>query len=251
MDDEKKKPAGKKRANFKKKAQIETLAASPLTLENGAGQLIATFSPRLVSRYRQFHTRISVGKIPRRMGIAGTLHEEGCTTVALGLATVMARDLDVRICLVETNWWWPGLASLAKLEPDPGLAQVVAGKADLKDALRPTGDSKLWLLPAGSSEPSERARFARSQGLPQVLEQLDAQFDHLILDLPPLLSTDDAAPVAAYAEAIYLVIRQGVTPLLSIRQGLDSIEHLPVRGVVLNGDKTAIPKWLLKLIPGG
>ena len=42
----------------------------------------------------------------------------------------------------------------------------------------------------------------------------------------------------------------GITPLPLIREGLDAIEHLPVKGVVLNGDQVSIPRWVQKLIPG-
>jgi Mrp family chromosome partitioning ATPase len=234
----------------KKKGQPETLAAESLTLTNAAGAEIISLPPALVSRYRQMHTRVFAEDDPKKIGIVSALQGEGVTSVTLGFAAVMAQDLELKICLVEANWWWQGLAKMAKIEPEPGLAQVMKGDVKLQDALRKTSLENLNLLPAGNSNGHARGRMARSTVLSETLEKLTEDFDLLLLDIPPLHASDDAAPIAAHVDAIYLVVRQGITPISMIKAGLDAIEHLPVKGVVLNGDQVSIPTWLKNLIPG-
>lgn len=226
--------------------------ASPLRLETTGGKPILDLPPVVVARYRRLHTRLAREEpLPHRLGLMAALREEGVTSVALGLAAVMAHDLEARFCLVELNWWWPGLAAQAQMEPSPGLAEIVAEETTPDEALRPTGMENLWLLPAGATEEAARPRLAQSQALKAALETLDERFDHLLLDIPAILATNDAAPLAAQADGLCLVIRQGVTPIPLIRQALDEVEHLPIRGVVLNGERTATPRWLLRLMGGG
>jgi len=243
---------GKRKRRGRKGKKPEVTGASPLRLETADGKPILDLPPVVVAQYRCLHTRlVREEPLPRRLGLMAALREEGVTSVALGLAAVMAHDLEACFCLVELNWWWPGLAAQVQMEPSPGLAEIVAEETTPDEALRPTGMESLWLLPAGATEEAARPHLARSQALKAALETLDGRFDHLLLDIPAVLATGDAVPLAAQADGLCLVIRQGVTPIPLIRQALDEVEHLTIRGVVLNGERTATPRWLLRLIGGG
>ncbi len=226
-------------------------SATPLRLTKADGQGVLELSDEVVNQYRHLHTRLTrEAPLPRRLGLIAALRGEGVTTVGLGLATVLATDLEATFCLVETNWWWPGLAALVNEEETPGLGEVVTEQATLDDALRSTASARLWLLPAGKTTPEARSHLARSRAMRATLDALNERFDHLLLDLPAILACGDAAPLAALADGLCLVIRQGTTPLPLIRQALDQVEHLPVRGVVLNGERVATPHWLRRLTLG-
>lgn len=225
---------------------------NPLYLETGDGIRVLELPSAVAARYRHLHTRLArEDPLPRRLGIIAALRGEGVTPVSLGLATVMAHDMEVRFCVVETNLWWPGLAKHAQVEPVPGLAEMVRGESEPGDVLRPTALENLWLLPAGECEETLRPRLARSRAIGEALDVLDGQFDHLLLDIPAVLATDDAVPLAGLADGLCLLVRQGATPIPLARQALDQVEHLSIRGVVLNGDKTTVPRWLLRLVGGG
>jgi Mrp family chromosome partitioning ATPase len=162
------------------------------------------------------------------------------------MAAVMAHDLKAEICLVDVNWWSPsdypdGLAN-------GGLAAVMAGEMDLQDAVVATGWSNLWLLPAGRVDLTQRPVLSRSPALKEIIDELNTRFSHLILDIPALLSTSDAVPLAALGTTCCLVIRQGITPIEDVRKALDEIEHLPVSGVVMSQVKYTTPRFLVKLL---
>jgi len=226
--------------------------ASPLQLLLAEGESILELGPDSAALFRRWYTLLSRERpFPTRFGLTSALTGEGVTTAALSLSAMMAYDLDSRLCLVEMNWWRPGLATRAKIDANPGLAQALSGEAPLDDCIRSTSLPNLWLLPAGDLTADSRTRQARSAGLPGLIDQLQSRFDHVLFDLPALLAVGDAATLAALAGSLCLVVRQGATPLPLVRQALDEVAHLPVSGVVYNGNRVAMPGWLLRLIPGG
>ena len=67
----------------------------------------------------------------------------------------------------------------------------------------------------------------------------------LLVDARP----SDAIALASLGTACCLIIRQGVTPVSSVRRALDDVKHLPMLGVMLNQNRTMLPRWVQALVP--
>jgi Mrp family chromosome partitioning ATPase len=106
----------------------------------------------------------------------------------------------------------------------------------------------LTILPAGAASIAERHVLAKSMVLTELLDVLGTKFDHLVLDLPPVLTVSEASVLAGLAEAFILVVRQGVTAEHSVRSALHELRHLVALGVVLNRTTTHAPKRVLELL---
>jgi MinD-like ATPase involved in chromosome partitioning or flagellar assembly len=201
------------------------------------------------------------------------------------LATTLAYDLAVRICVVELNWWSPsirtespseGATSMAKprrlfrtkqpkadnstantestgtamqLSGTTGLAAVLLGNATLDEALVQTALPNLMLLPAGDLPPNQRPAIARHDTLKACIKQLSRRFDHILLDVPAILGTSDAIALASLSTACCVVVRQGVTPISYVRRALDDVKHLSILGVVLNQARMSLPNWIGAFVP--
>mgnify|MGYP003903333697 CR=1 FL=1 len=186
------------------------------------------------------------GMLPERLSVVAALREEGVTFISQALAALIAHDYGTKVCLVDLNWWWPS-DHLRMADARGGLAAVLNGKLPLDEALVYSGWPQLSILPAGRLEQYERPVVARSQGLRDVLDDLASQFDHLILDIPALLATSDAVPLASNGTMTCLVVRQGVTGIEDVRPALDKIQHLPLAGVILNRVRISTPGPLVRL----
>jgi Mrp family chromosome partitioning ATPase len=192
--------------------------------------------------------------MPRCIAMTAALPEEGVTFTTLALATVLANDLPSRACVVELNWWRPGMARLlaaplAGLAP-LGLADLLEGAGTLDGALVPTGLPNLSLLPAGDLPAAKRAVTARGERLRQIVGELQQRFDHLFLDLPAITLTSDVIPLATLAGACALVVREGVTPTSTAKRALAEIDHVPMLGAILNQSHSAIPAPLRRRLIG-
>jgi Mrp family chromosome partitioning ATPase len=65
---------------------------------------------------------------------------------------------------------------------------------------------------------------------------LEPQFDHIIIDTPPVLSVTDAALLSALADSTLIVVRAGTTSRAALRRVHDVLSHVDARimGVILN-----------------
>lgn len=257
-----------------KKAGAEPYSA-PLTLSAANGSLQRVFGPEVVTSFRQMTTGLSYGgKLPPRIAVVAALQSEGVTYNALSMGLLLASDTAARVCVVDLNWWRPGL--IAALDPAltgprpkgwrkpapptpseaalalaarPGSAQLAAGEAALDDVLLPTELPNLNLIPAGECQLSRRPALARSPALRTAVDELGTRFDHLIFDLPALLSTSDAVPLASLSDAACVVVRHGVTTTATVQLALDSVRHLEILGVILNQVSIRTPRWIRALVP--
>ncbi len=220
-----------------------------LTLPGADGEPVAAYPGEVIDPLRRMLTHLGKkNALPRRIAMVAALRGEGVTYLSQALAATMANDMAARICVIDLNWWWPAKKDFIQDE-NGGLAAVLSGEKALDDALVPTGWPNLFFIPAGQTDQVQRHSIARSQALKDVVDSLDASFDHLIFDIPAILATSDAVPLASLASHCCLVIRQGVTPSEDVRRALDEIDHLSILGVVMNQARFKTPPAILKLIP--
>ncbi len=253
---------------LRKKQKSPEILGAPLTMISTAGDELHVFAPEIVASVRHMVTSLACdGGIPNKLVVVSALREEGVTHTALALATVLASDTASRVCAVELNWWSPGMLNFLSagaaprkgapaerilppaLADQPRLADVLAGKASLDDALIATALPNLSLLPAGTMPIEQRPAAARAASLGALVDELAARFDHLILDVPALLATSDAIALASLGDACALVVRHGLTPTQSVQLALDDIKHLRILGVVLTKARLHTPRFILNQIP--
>jgi Mrp family chromosome partitioning ATPase len=207
-------------------------------------------APEITIELRHMVARLQAqekGGFPARLALTSALSGEGVTYVTRSLAAVLANDLDRQICLVDLNWWGSDSAPSSPV-PRTGMAGLVAGDLEVGDVLVQTANPRLWVAPAGQATISERPVLAKSERLATVLDELDARFDHLILDLPAVLKNGEALTLASHSEMCVLVVLHGVTSDSYVRAALADLAELHVLGVILNKAKTAIPERILRLV---
>jgi len=235
---------------WKQKAQSVPEEA-PLWLSVGADDLCGFAGPAVRSLRHMLTGLVCRGMLPPRLSLVAAARAEGGSYATLALGALAAADLSRRTCVVELNWRWPVLPGLLGQAAGPGLAAWLAGRAELDDVLVPASPSGLWLLPAGALPAVEQAAAARSDRLRALAAQLSERFEHVFFDVPAVLATSDAIPLASLGDACCLVVRQGATPAGSLRRTLADVSHLKVLGVIMNRVRMAMPLGLLRLVQQG
>ncbi len=169
---------------------------------------------------------------------------EGKSTVSVNMAAVLAQG-GKKVALVDTDMRRPSVYKRLRLEGGKGLSEVLTGYFTL-DEVTQTHEtlSTLDVIPSGTVPPLPADLLASDQ-MTEVVRQLREHYDYVIFDTPPLLSVTDPAIVAAQADGMVLVIRQGYCTRRMLARAAEILHELDVKvyGFVFNGVDASLPEY--------
>jgi len=196
--------------------------------------------------FRGIYTRAGTGA-SEVLAVCSAITGEGKTTVSLGLATAIAQDFpERRVLVVETDVQRPVLATDFDVDPNPGLIECLLEEEPIQRAYRRTHLENLHLVPAGGPAVHE-GRLLRTNHLVAMIQAMRETHDVIVLDVPAVLANSDALLLSDLADGILFVVRAGTTPNALVRKAIDQIDHGKLRGIVLNGARSAVPNWIRRL----
>lgn len=168
------------------------------------------------------------------IAVTSALPKEGKTTVSSCFAQTLAVSGRTTL-LVDCDLRGRGVSRLLRLAPEhPGLIDVLEGKATLAEALV-TGESGLCVLPIRPSD-SDTETLLTGETFARLLQELRACFEHVVLDLPPVLPIAAGRSIAGMADATVLVVRWRKTMRGAARSALLMLprETVNVVGITIN-----------------
>ena len=168
----------------------------------------------------------------------------GKTTVAINLALSIGQLSEPGVVLGDLDFRRPKVTEYLGIRPEKDLFDYVAGNSALEEVLIDPGIPYLRLLPNTKARRSA-AELLTSPRMQALVETLKAheQGPVAILDLPPLLSTDDTIAFLPQADAILLVVADGSTKKPELEESLRLLEGAPLLGVVLNKSHASLQPY--------
>jgi capsular exopolysaccharide synthesis family protein len=166
--------------------------------------------------------------------VTSALPGEGKTTAAICLARTVALQ-GYRVAIVDCDLRRKSLERIVSSNIDIGLLEVVAGAADLSQAIVRDSRSDVDILPL-SNAPSSLKDVFGSAGMERVLNQLRNRYDFVVLDSAPVLPVADSRVLARSADFVAVVARWRSTPYQAIQGALRLLagNGIEVGGIVLN-----------------
>jgi receptor protein-tyrosine kinase len=166
--------------------------------------------------------------------ITSALPQDGKSTVALNLATVLAEKGKHPVLLIEADLHCPTLSNTLGLSVAPGLAECLDDGLEPLSALRRLDPLQWFLLQAGEprGNPTE---LLQSASFARILEKLSPYFEWILIDTPPLAPLSDALLLSRQADATLLVVRADRTTRVEVAKAVELLGPGRVAGIVLNG----------------
>lgn len=224
---------------------LTVLAEIPtISKEKKGRRLVALDDPSsgAAEAYRSLRTSLrllALRKPVQTLLVTSSMAGEGKTTTSANLGVTLARS-GLRVIIVDLDLRRASLAPLFGGDNDIGLMSVLVGETTLAEAMYEVpiaaGVPPLRFLPAGPipPNPSEIMGTAR---MGEIINNLRASADFVILDSPPIVPVTDAVVLSSRVDAVMMVVQAGKTRRRHLAKSSDLLRQAdaPVIGAVLNG----------------
>jgi capsular exopolysaccharide synthesis family protein len=126
------------------------------------------------------------------------------------------------VLLIDADMRNPSLHKLFGRPLQSGLSNVLSGNARLGDCVQDSGRANLSLLIAGNIPPNP-AELLSGDAMARLLAETTKQYDHVIVDGPPVLGLADAPLLSRAVESTILVIEAGRTSAAQARHAMERL----------------------------
>ena len=146
---------------------------------------------------------------PRSFSVTSTRPAEGKSTTALALATMLSRA-GKRVIIVDGDMRSPSIHHLGNVGHERGLSNFLAGEETIEPLTFQMPDLGLTAMSAGPIPPNA-AELLTGTRLAMLIDRLLKDYDHVVIDGPPVMGLADAPLIAAQVEGVvYAVESHGI-----------------------------------------
>jgi polysaccharide biosynthesis transport protein len=166
--------------------------------------------------------------------VTSSVPEEGKTTLSFNLACALGQVK--KVLLIDADLRRPKVGRLVGRDSKaPGLADLVAGQAQVSQCVFFNEAAGIHILPAGTVPPNP-LELLSSRRFEEVVAKLKDAFDIVVIDSPPLQLVSDALVLAQHASSVIYVVKADGTPYQVAQNGIKRLRRVnaPLLGVVLN-----------------
>ena len=195
-------------------------------------------------RLRQIISRMFPETRSRVLMFVGPSEAEDNATVAASFGYTVAWNGESAV-LVDANRRNSTLYRILGTDQEPGMTELLSGKAEIQEVLCLTDASKLLFVPGGADATGPLSAGEHAV-LIDSLDVLKTSADWIILNAPPANGSDDLAVLSAMVDGVVLVISAEKTrweDALSAKKTLCNA-GANILGAIFTGRKTRIPSWL-------
>jgi polysaccharide biosynthesis transport protein len=170
------------------------------------------------------------------IGFTSSLPHEGKSTIAASLALLMAQA-GARVILVDCDLRHPSLSQKFAPKAQHGVLDVIAGCVPLEDAVWKEASTNLRFLPVATTTRIENSsEILAAAATKQLFEDLQSNYDYVIVDLPPLMPIVDTRATTRFVDLYVCVTAWGCTKIGAVKYAFKDAPNVyeNLLGVVLN-----------------
>jgi capsular exopolysaccharide synthesis family protein len=174
--------------------------------------------------------------------VTSAVPSEGKSTVAANLAAVLAMG-GARVLLIDGDLRRGTVHEIAGADRQPGLSDYLTDPTR-PDPIRPTSLPRLSIIPAGKPVTNSGELFLGNR-FRELMDRAKSEFDHVVVDSPPVFAADDATTLAPRFDATLFVTRSAFTRGRMAHRALTLLRQRNSRilGVVLNRASAAAKSY--------
>jgi protein-tyrosine kinase len=192
-----------------------------------------------VAAYRMLRTRI-LHRVRARnwvtIGVTSASPNDGKTLTAINLSLSLAREKNSEVVLLDLDMRNPSVCRSLGIEPNFELRNFFEKKTELEHVFFSIIGVENLLLSGNTGSSQHASELLSSTRFEELIQHIKDRTTNpiVLIDLPPVLTTDDALVLAPRLDAILFVASQGRTERADIEKATGLLADFPIAGLVLN-----------------
>ncbi len=168
------------------------------------------------------------------ISISGPAPEVGKSFISTNLAAIFAQS-NKKVLLIDADLRRGYLHKYFNRDNSPGLTEFLNQEISLAQCIYSTEIANLDFIARGKN-PSNPSEMLSSNQFSELLTELSNQYDHIIIDTPPILAVTDGIIISQYAGVNLIVARYAKTQMKEVEIAVNRFEQAgsKVNGVILN-----------------
>ena len=169
------------------------------------------------------------------IGVTSATPDDGKSLTVLNLGISLAREGNSEVVLLDLDLRDPSLCQYLGLSPPGALQDYFARRSPASEMFFSIGVDNL--LVAAATERTDRAsELLGSREFDDLIQYIKRRCAKpiILIDLPPVLVTDDVLVVAPKIDALLFVAAEGRTRRTDLEKALGLLSEYPMAGMVLN-----------------
>ncbi|WP_168389527.1 polysaccharide biosynthesis tyrosine autokinase [Acinetobacter indicus] len=166
--------------------------------------------------------------------VSGPAPEVGKSFISTNLATILAQS-QKRVLIIDADLRRGYLHKYFNHANQPGLADYLNGQTELSQVIKATEVSGLDVIARGKS-PANPSELLSTTQFSAMLNQLSEQYDHILIDTPPILAVTDGIIISQHAGVNLVIARYAKTQMKELELTINRFEQVGVKvnGIILN-----------------
>ena len=159
--------------------------------------------------------------VPRSFLLTSTRPNEGKSTSAFAMAAVL-QSTGKKVLLIDGDMRNPSVHKMIDVKNERGLSNYLSGNDNISELLIRDDTHGFHIMPAGPIPPNA-AELLSSSRMPQLIKELNQEFECVIIDAPPVLGLADIPLLSDAVEGVIFTIEVNGVKLRGIEAALQRV----------------------------
>ena len=175
----------------------------------------------------------------KKIIVTSPFKNEGKTTTTVNISIALSEQVGVKVLVIDCDLRRPTTHIAMGIESDKGLANFLNGECDLDEIITKTDHENLDFITFGAIPPNP-SELLSSDGMKDMVKQLESRYDYIIFDTPPVNMVIDAIPLIGLCDGVVVVIKHKSTTYPDLNRALDVLRRndAKILGVIINAVPT-------------
>lgn len=211
---------------YHKHAQGNAESWNPNTMFGAGMSFAASEAYKLLRTNIKFS--FSDAKTCHTIGITSSLQDEGKSSSSCNIAYALT-EAGSRVLLLEADLRKPTLAAKLKLSKTPGLTNILVSQENYKSSIQHSELAPAVDIITSGDIPPNPSELLGSERMVELLIQMQADYDYILVDLPPVTAVSDAVTISKNLDGIIVIVRSGVAQRKALAETMRQLKMVGAR----------------------